>query len=159
MRRFAFVFWLLCFSLVRVYVCVWIHHLHTFVKAPIMMMICSLQWFYLDDLISLLSVGRRRRRRRKNLPFLLLTHPRAFLPLLLLLLLPWCCSHPCADKTVLSWLPAAMEWHSPSNSCHPLHHRHAHMHAPKHTPIFHALWKTLVLHNDTPRTQTHIDTR
>lgn len=73
MRRFAFVFWLLCFSLVRVYVCVWIHHLHTFVKVPIMMMICSLQWFYLDDLISLLSVGRRRRRRRKNLPFLLLT--------------------------------------------------------------------------------------
>lgn len=155
MRRFAFVFWLLCFSLVRVYVCVWIHHLHTFVKAPIMMMICSLQWFYLDDLISLLSVGRRRRRRRKNLPFLLLTpSPRVS------------STSPASSAAMmlqpsmrLSWLPAAIEWHSPSNSCHPLHHRHAHMHAPKHTPIFHALWKTLVLHNDTPRTQTHIDTR
>lgn len=70
MRRFAIVFWLLCFFLVRVCVCVrvCIHHLHTFVKAPIMMMICSLQWFYLDDLISLLSVGRRRRRKKSSLP-------------------------------------------------------------------------------------------
>lgn len=33
-------------------VCVWSHQLHTFVKGPIMMMICSLQWFYSDDLIS-----------------------------------------------------------------------------------------------------------
>lgn len=50
--------WLVC---VFFFLCTWNSRLCKFVKGPIMMMIRSLQWLYLDDLISSLSVGWRKK--------------------------------------------------------------------------------------------------
>lgn len=122
--------WLLCFSL-----CVCEAATSRFVKAPIMMMICSLQWLYLDDLISSLSVGRR-----KKIIVLFFFSAFFLLLLLLLLLLPWRCIHPRSDKTLLWCIPAVTAWHGLLNPCHSVYHTHTH--ACTQTHILHASWKS-----------------
>lgn len=150
-----------CVNFCVFFLCVWSSHLHRFVKGPIMMMICSLQWLYLDDLISSLSVGEGKNTSPFSSPPP--SHPfRLFLSPLFSSVAMMLHSSVQPQKTLLSCIPAVTAWHGPLNRS--LYRMHTHMHAAKHThpAYFVDEWtrqcKALLLHNAISRLRMHTNT-